>query len=225
MSDTTTETAKKGEGLPNKGGRTRIILIGGGVILVLALGALAYYFFDVAPYVSIETSAVNAPEIDLAPTVAGPLQEMLVNEGDTVQANQAVARVGDQLIKTQVAGIITSTDDALGQNFAAGQTVVTMIDPTQLRIVGELDEDKGLDDVQVGDKARFTVDAFGGESFYGTVDSISEEPHQNDVVFDISDKRQVQQFDVKVAYDVSEYPQFKDGMSARIWVYKNTSNQ
>ena len=220
MSDTHTHAEKKEEGVPNKGGRKNIILIGGAVILVLAIGAAAYYFLEVAPYVSIETSAIYAPEIDLAPTVGGPLKEMLVNEGDTVQANQPVARVGDELVKTQVAGIITSTNNTLGQSFTAGQTVVTMIDPTQLRVLGHLDEDKGLSDVQVGDKARFTVDAFGGQSFYGTVDSISEEPHQNDVVFDISDKRQVQQFDVKIAYDINAYPQFKDGMSARIWVYK-----
>lgn len=208
---------------PNTG-RNKIILIGAAVIIVLGIGAAAYYFLEVAPYVYIDSSVVNAPEIDLAPTVAGPLKEMLVNEGDAVQANQPVARVGDQLIKAQVAGIITSTNNVLGQNFNAGQTVVTMIDPTQLRILGHLDEDKGLNDVQIGDKALFTIDTFGGQKFYGTVDSISEEPHQNDVVFDISSKRQVQQFDIKIQYDVTQYPQFKDGMSARIWVYKKSSN-
>jgi hypothetical protein len=29
----------------------------------------------------------------------------------------------------------------------------------------------------------------------------------------------VQKFDVKVAYDQAQYPQLKNGMSARIWVY------
>ena len=111
-------------------------------------------------------------------------------------------------------------NNIIGAQIAPGQTVVEMIDPTQLRVVGKIDENKGLSQIQVGDPATFTVDAFGGKSFTGVVDEIAPTSNQSDVVFNISDQREIQQFDVKVRYDISAYPQLKNGMSARIWIYK-----
>jgi multidrug resistance efflux pump len=94
-----------------------------------------------------------------------------------------------------------------------------MIDPTTLRIVGQIDENKGLDKIAVGQYATFTVDAFGSQKFSGVVDEISPEAQSQDVVFQISDKREEQIFDVKVRYDTTQYPQLKNGMSAKLWVY------
>jgi multidrug resistance efflux pump len=99
-------------------------------------------------------------------------------------------------------------------------TVATMIDPTQLRVVGNLDENKGLDNVVVGDPATFTVDAFGGEQFKGVVDEVAPTSEQSSVVFNISDERPTNQFAVYVRFDPTQYPQLKNGMSAKIWVYK-----
>ena len=41
-----------------------------------------------------------------------------------------------------------------------------------------------------------------------------------DVVFSISDQRAEQEFNVYVRYDINAYPELKNGMSAKIWVYK-----
>ncbi len=98
--------------------------------------------------------------------------------------------------------------------------VVTTIDPTQLQVVGQLEEDKGLASVQVGDTASFTVDAFGSKQFTGVVSEVSPTANSGDVVFAISDQRQEQDFDVKVKFDTQANPQLKQGMSAKIWVYK-----
>jgi hypothetical protein len=54
----------------------------------------------------------------------------------------------------------------------------------------------------------------------GIVDEVSPTSRASDVVFNISDQRPTNQFDVKVRFDPSEYPELKNGMSARIWVYK-----
>ena len=72
---------------------------------------------------------------------------MYVNAGDMVTANEPVARVGDEVVEAQTAGEIVSVNNNIGQymNTLTGQgTVATMIDPTQLRVVGNLDENKGL---------------------------------------------------------------------------------
>jgi multidrug resistance efflux pump len=94
-----------------------------------------------------------------------------------------------------------------------------MVDPSALRVVGEVQEDKGLKDMKVGQRVEFTVDAFGGKKFAGTIDEISPASQTSDVVFSVSDQRQEQNFDVKIKFDTAQHPELKQGMSAKIWVY------
>jgi hypothetical protein len=51
------------------------------------------------------------------------------------------------------------------------------------------------------------------------VEEVSPTSNVSSVVFNISDKRAVQEFTIKVKYDVSLYPEFKNGMSAKIKVF------
>jgi multidrug resistance efflux pump len=190
-----------------------VLVIGGGI------GALAFLAVS-NQRVYIENSNIEAPSIPLAATADGTLQQVYVAVGDMIPANSVVAEVGTQLIQSTIAGLVISSDTDIGSQITSGTPVVTMIDPTQLRVDGQLEEDKGLADVAVGDRAIFTVDAFPGKTYDGVVSEISPTSHVADVVFQVSDQREEQIFDVKVAYDVSKYPELKNGMSAKIWVYK-----
>ena len=89
-----------------------------------------------------------------------------------------------------------------------------------MRVVARIDEDKGLVDIHEGQHVDFTVDAFGSKTFSGVVDEISPTSRQNDIVFTISDKRPTNQFDVKIRFDNNEYFELKNGMSAKVWIYK-----
>ena len=192
------------------------------ILLVLGIGGgIGAYLLVTDQSVYIENSTIEAPEIDLASTAPGVLEDIYVKAGDNVTANEVVARVGDELIETKIAGIVTMANAAIGQQYAAGQTVVAMIDPTALRVVGQIDENKGLDKLAIGQYVVFTVDAFGSQKFTGVVDEISPEAQSQDVVFQISDQREEQIFDVKARFDTTEYPNLKNGMSARMWVYTN----
>jgi multidrug resistance efflux pump len=194
--------------------------IASSLLLLVAIGGGAgTYLWVTGQRVYIENSTIEAPEIDLAPMTGGILEDMYVTEGDPVAPNQVVARVGDELIKAKVAGIVTKADAAIGENVGSGDTVVAMIDPDQLRVVGQIDENKGLDRIQAGQYAVFTVDAFGSQKFQGVVDEVSPQAQPSDVVFQISDEREEQIFDVKVRFDTADYAQLKDGMSARLYVY------
>jgi multidrug resistance efflux pump len=93
-----------------------------------------------------------------------------------------------------------------------------MVDPTQLRVVGLLDEDKGLSDIKIGDIAKFTVDAFGSKEYYGVVDEISQVSDAS-VINNIFNQRPTNKFNIYVRFDPTKYPELKSGMSARIWVY------
>jgi multidrug resistance efflux pump len=195
-----------------KGGKRSIIWIMLGLLVVVGLVGGGAYFYVSSKTISIENSTIAAPLINLSPVNSGILQAVFVNEGDEVPANTPIAEVGTEIVKSTTAGEIVSVDQNLGQylNAVTGQaTVATMIDPTQLRVVGNLDENKGLSDIQVGDAATFTVDAFGSKVYKET-----------DVVFNISDARPTNEFAVYVRFDPTLYPELKNGMSARILVYK-----
>jgi multidrug efflux pump subunit AcrA (membrane-fusion protein) len=156
----------------------------------------------------------------LAPTVGGTLEQVFVSVGDSVLDSAPIARVGNQLIKANSAGQILSIDTNIGDNFTLSQAVATMIDPSALRVVGQVEEDKGLADIKVGQSAVFTVDAFGSKKYSGIVDQISPTSNAGDIVFNISGARQENNFDVKVRFNVNQYPELKNGMSAKLWIYK-----
>ncbi|HUO50581.1 MAG TPA: HlyD family efflux transporter periplasmic adaptor subunit [Candidatus Paceibacterota bacterium] len=194
------------------------IITGVASLAIAAVAGFSIYWLMNAHSVYIDSASVKADVISLAPSTSGTLESVYVNEGDQVPANYTVARVGDQLIQTKVAGIITSVPNTVGAQINAGQMVVAMIDPTQLRIVGQLDENKGLSRVQIGDPVTFTVDAFGSKKYAGVVDEVAPTANSAGVVFNISNQRETQQFDVKARFDTNAYPELKNGMSARMWV-------
>jgi len=96
-----------------------------------------------------------------------------------------------------------------------------MINKSELRLLGTIKEDAGFSKIAVGDSVRFYLDAFPREEYVGVVDEISETSKDSSVVFSISDKREVKEFTIKIKYDIAKYPEFKNGMSAKIKVYTN----
>lgn len=187
-------------------------------IIIVILGA-AIVWKSLSSTITIKNSQILAPTINIGPQAAGILQAVYVKPGDHVTADQPIAQVGGETLSTQVAGIITSTTNTPGQVFQPGTPVVTMIDPTQLRVVGTIAEDKGLSEIKKGQPVAFTVDAMGNKTFTGEVDEVEPTANQSGVVFNISDERQIQKFDIKVRYDVNAHPEFLNGMSAKITVY------
>jgi multidrug resistance efflux pump len=195
------------------------IFVAVGALSIIAVGAIVASLIMTSGRVSIDTASVQAPLIGLTSTVPGVLDAVYVHTGDVVSANQVVASVGTQVISTKVAGLVVSVNDAVGAQVNAGVAIVTMIDPSQLRVVGRIDENKGFSDIRVGNPVTFTVDAFGSKKFTGVIDEVAPTSNQSGIVFNISSQRQVQQFAVKARFDTSAYPEIKNGMSARMEVY------
>lgn len=203
--------------------RTRRALILSGIILVLLGGGSMGIAYVAASGKTVYTdqAAIEAPVIALSSTNGGPLRALNVSAGQVIPANTVVAQVGVELIKTTQGGLVIATHGDVGDQVAPGQSVIEMIDPQSLRVVGRVDENKGLSAIHVGDPVSFTVDAFGSKEYAGVVDEIAPTSDQSGVVFNISDQRQVQQFSVKARFDTQAYPELKNGMSARLRVYVN----
>src|SRR5262249_51164869 len=138
--------------------------------------------------VYIEKSQIAAPVVSLTSKSGGTLKNVYVSVGDTVAPNTIVAAVGTELIKSTTGGIIVDITNDIGKRVSPQDVIAKMIDPTQLRVVGQVEEDKGFKDIHVGQRVIFTVDAFGSRKFVGVVDEVSPTSHEGDVVFNISDK-------------------------------------
>lgn len=214
-------TTEKKEANGQKDFHRRLPLIVAAAVLIVLGGSIAgiAYFLVSSKQVSIDKAMLAAPTVVLAPSASGTLNHVYVSAGDMVAPNTVVAEVGTELLKATAGGLVISANNDEGATVAAGTPVVTLIDPSELRVVGQIDENKGLSKIAVGDAATFTVDAFGGKTFTGVVDEVSPTSHASGVVFNISDQRQTQSFDVKVRYDAAAHPELKNGMSARIYVY------
>ncbi len=194
------------------------------ILLGISVAGLNYWQTDQSR-VYVEKSEISAPIISLSPAVPPTstviLDEVLVKEGDRVSKNKVVAKLSDgSVIRAGTDGIVLSVSNVPGQVVGSSSSVVKLIDPKELRVVGRVDETKGLTQIRVGQKVSFTVDAFGSKEYSGVVDSISPTARSSDIVFSISDRREQRQFDVKVKYDVYAYPELRNGMSAKMWIYK-----
>ncbi len=192
----------------------------GGLFLAFIVGGFLYVD-TVGKRVYIEKSDIEAPTINLSATQPGILEAFYVHEGDVVSPNTLVARVGNELIKTKSTSLILSVSNKAGALVSPGEPVATVIDPRQLRVVGQVDEDKGLANIAVGQHTLFTVDAFGNKEYSGIVDEVSPTSHASGIAFSISDKRETRTFNVKVRFDINAYPELRNGMSAKLWIYKD----
>lgn len=198
--------------------RLMIIILVLFVILGTAVGLI--YLSVISKRVYVDKAEIDAPQINLSSLNGGILEELDVKEGDQISANVVVAKVGNELIKSKDAGLVISRQNNIGQYFSPGQTITEMIKPNDLRVVGRLEEDKGLNEVKVGQRVIFEVDAFGSKQYEGIIDEVSPTSRPSDVVFNISDQRQENEFNIKARFNLSQYPDLKNGMSAKMWIYK-----
>jgi multidrug resistance efflux pump len=171
-----------------------------GVIILCAAGGVVYWKIS-SESIYTDNATISASVTDLTGSVPGTLNNVFVNVGDEVAANTVVAQVGNELLKTKTASEVVMTDTALGTTITPGTTVVSVVNPNDLRVVAH-------------------IDAFGSTKFHGVVDEISPTARQGDIVFNISDKRQTNQFDIKIRFDTTAYSQLKNGMSAKVWIYR-----
>ena len=190
------------------------------ILILIAAAAAFLYYQDLQSKIYIEDATISAPTISLAPLSAGQIQDIYVSEGDLVWKGENLAKIGGQYIVAQSPGVITYVNNAPGQIASPSAAVIQMVDLRELRVVGLLAEDKGLSSIHAGQKVTFTADAFGGKQYQGVVESVGSTSVLKDIVFSISNRRQESLFEVKVAFDTEAYSELKNGMSAKMYVYK-----
>ena len=209
---------EKNSPVQNKSTKSAAI-VGGGLLVVIVIVGI-FYLFITRNQIYTDKADIEAPLISIAPTQGGTLQKMLVASGQQIAANTSVAQVADQILRSDQQALVVEAQSNEGKTVNAGEAVVTVIHSSDLRVVAHIDEDKGLSGIKVGQLVNFTVDTFGSKKYTGVVDEISSTSRQSGVVFNISDQRQVKQFDVKIKFDVQKYSELRNGMSAKVTIFK-----
>ena len=190
------------------------------IVALLAVAGIGYQVWRTSQRIEIEDASISAPQVPVRSSGGGTLRQVYAAVGDEVRAHRPIARVGTEVITSDVPGTVVGIRDDVGAFIPAGSIVAWLIDRGELRAVGLIDEDEGLADLRVGQRATVKADTWGGREFFGTVEEISARPHRQDVQFSISEKREQRQYEVKVRFDGRPDPGLKQGMSARIWVRK-----
>jgi multidrug resistance efflux pump len=200
----------------------KFLKISGGIFIVILATVLFVIFEKTTGRVYISNSLIQAPVITISPTQSGNVQEIDVKEGQTVDAGDTLAVVGSEILRADTDGLVISASDLTGSMVNPTTQLIQMIRLVNLRVAGSIDENKGLDQIKVGQVVAFTVDALSGKTFWGYVDEISPSAVAPAFSFSTSTERSTQQFTVYARFDTSAYPAIKNGMSAKMIVYTKT---
>lgn len=196
----------------------KVPVIAGIALLAVAAGVFLY-FRSVSGRILIDKSQIQAPLITISPSTMGKVQEMDVKEGQYVQSGDTLAVVGSETLRAQTDGLVISASDLTGSTVNQATQLIQMIRPSNMRVVGTLDENKGLYRIKVGQPVSFTVDALPGKVFWGYIDEISPSANIPVFSFSASTERPTQQFSIYARFDTSRYPDIKNGMSAKMTVF------
>lgn len=188
-------------------------------VICALLFAGTLFYFKKESRLFIENSLVDAQIIPIAPQTPGKLKDIFVIEGEKVNKGDALAEVGSEILRSYTDGIITTTSKQFGALVSAQNPPIQMINYYDMRISGTIDENKGLNQIKVGQVVSFTVDALPGKTFWGYVDEVSPAAKQTQLAFSISSERPTQQFLVFAKFNATAYPEIKTGMSSKMTVY------
>jgi multidrug resistance efflux pump len=194
------------------------------VLTILFIAALTgYYFLKTADRVFIENSIVQAPITSISNDIPGKLMKNLVFEGDVVKKGDSLAMVGTDTLKSYADGMVIKVNRQIGSIVNAQTPIVQTINLNDMKIVGTIDENKGLEKIKLGQAVSFTLDTYPTKEFWGYVDEVAPSAKQTSLAFSISSERPTQQFEVFVKFDAHKYPEIKNGMSAKMYVFTKTN--
>ncbi|MCL5025865.1 MAG: HlyD family efflux transporter periplasmic adaptor subunit [Chloroflexi bacterium] len=165
------------------------------VLVLLVAGALIVYryWYNDAFYVSTDNAKVVGALIQVGALNAGRIESITVDVGNSVQQDQLLTTITmpsavsiaqgtpkmsflgtDDLrveVRSPISGEVVARQANAGDTVAAGQPVLTLVDPNALWVVANIEETK-IGRVKRGQKVEVHVDALG-QTFTGHVGAIT----------------------------------------------------
>ena len=174
---TPAEEGKKRRGLKRS---TKIALIIIVIIALLAAAAFAAnYFINSSKVVNTDNAQIDGTQIPIVAPTSGTLVGWMGTVGTVLHHDEVVGRVEEQgayvqpqlPIRAPADGTIANSETTEGAYVTAGAQLAIAYDPSNVYVTARVDE-TDIDDVQVNRPVDFTVDAYPGRTFHGTVQEI-----------------------------------------------------
>jgi len=170
--------AKSRRGVP------RVALYAIGLVVILAIVGFGYRaYYNSTHFVYSDNAQIAGSIISVGPMTAGQVTAVLTDVGQHVTAGQVIARVtvpetqtatasgAPQVVFSNTAnqsvdvtspitGVVVARLADPGSTVAAGQPIIQVIDPTQLYVLANVDENY-IDRIKVGEPVDVTVDSLG----------------------------------------------------------------
>jgi multidrug resistance efflux pump len=152
------------------------------IVLLALLAAAAFaanYFINSSKVVSTDNAQIDGTQIPIVAPTSGTLVGWTGSIGAVLRRDQVVGRVQQQgayvqpqlPIRAPAAGTIANSDTTEGAYVTAGAQLAIAYDPANVYVTARVDE-TDINDVEVNQPVDFTVDAYPGRSFHGTVQEI-----------------------------------------------------
>jgi len=193
------------------------------IVILAAIGATTYFFLQTAAGDGGLTvsGSIEATEVNLGSITGGRIDQINVDEGDSVTAEEVVAVVnsasgtrGREMIHSPLTGVVLYRHVEPGEIASAGAPLLTVIDPDNLELTVYVPEDR-YGRLQLGQALPVTVDSYPGETFRGTVRHIAEQAEFTPRNVQTTDNRKTTVFAVRLALEPSG-GKLKPGMPADV---------
>ncbi len=188
VDDATPADGTPAEGTPAEGGTARRGLkrstkISLAIIAILAvLAAAAFtsnYFINSSKVVSTDNAQIDGTQIPLVAPTSGTLVGWTGTVGSVLRRDQVVGRVQQQgayvqpqlPIRAPAAGVVANSNTTEGAYVTAGTQLAVAYDPANVYVTARVDE-TDIKGVEVNRPVDFTVDAYPGRRFHGTVQEV-----------------------------------------------------
>ena len=201
--------------------RKRILPI---IVILAAIGAVVYFFLQTSAGSSGLTvsGSIEATEVNLGSITGGRVDQINVEEGDSVTVEEVVAVVnsaaggsrGREMIHSPLTGVVLYRHVEPGEIVSAGAPLLTVIDPDNLELTVYVPEDR-YGRIQLGQVLPVTVDSYPGETFGGTVRHIADQAEFTPRNVQTTDNRKTTVFAVRLALEPSG-GKLKPGMPADV---------
>lgn len=202
--------------------RKRILPI---ILVAAVIGAGAYFYMQTsADSTGLTVSgAIEATEVNLGSITGGRMDQINVEEGDSVALDEVVAVVnsaasgsrGREMIHSPLPGVVLYRHVEPGEIVSVGAPLVTIIDPDDLELTVYVPEDR-YGRIQLGQVLPVTVDSYPGETFQGTVRHIADQAEFTPRNVQTTDNRKTTVFAVHLALEPSG-GKLKPGMPADVY--------
>src|SRR5204863_280619 len=172
------------------------LIIVGVLVLTLAVWGIHRYLYS-RHHVSTDNAQVDAHITLIAPRVAAFVSKVLVDDNQHVDAGDTLVILDDRDLKVKleqaeaeaavdnaqlqlsytyitapISGTIARRNAESGALVQVGQTLMSIVPDGDVWVTANLKETQ-LAHIQVGDRVKFTVDAYAGRDFEGRVVSLS----------------------------------------------------